>query len=48
MKEYKEIYKDIINQGITMVSEERFETILRYKDNISKIDGDIVECGVWA
>ena len=48
MKEYREIYKDIINQGITMVSEERFETILRYKDNISKIDGDIVECGVWA
>jgi O-methyltransferase len=31
-----------------MVSEERFETILTYRHLIEKIDGDIVECGVWA
>ncbi len=31
-----------------MVTEERFETILMHKDLIEKIDGDIVECGVWA
>jgi hypothetical protein len=48
MQEYKDLYKDIINQGITMVSEERFENILRYRDAIQKTDGDIVECGVWA
>jgi O-methyltransferase len=48
MQEYKDLYKDIIDQKITMVSEERFETILRYQEDISNIDGDIVECGVWA
>ena len=48
MEQYKEIYKEIINQGITMISEERFENIIKYKDDISKLKGDIVECGVWA
>lgn len=48
MEQYKDLYKEIINQGITMVSEERFDNIIKYKDNISKIKGDIVECGVWA
>ena len=48
MQEYKDLYRDIIEQKITMVSEERFETILEHQKNISDIDGDIVECGVWA
>jgi hypothetical protein len=48
MEQYRELYKDIIKQNITMVSDERFENILKYKDNISKLKGDIVECGVWA
>lgn len=48
MEEYKDLYKNIIKQGITMVSEERFESILRHKDIIKHVDGDIVECGVWA
>jgi hypothetical protein len=48
MEKYRDLYKDIINDGITMVSEERFENILEHQDIIQKIDGDIVECGVWA
>lgn len=43
----KELYKSIINQGVTMITEERFETILQHKDHVLSLDGDIVECGVW-
>jgi O-methyltransferase len=48
IQEYRDLYSKIINEGITMVSDERFETILRHKEIIDSIDGDIVECGVWA
>lgn len=48
MQEYIDLYRDIINSGITMVTEERFECIIRHQEHISKIKGDVVECGVWA
>lgn len=44
-----EVYREIINRNLTMVTRERFDTI----DNISKyikkyrIPGDILECGCW-
>ena len=31
----------------TMVSRERFNTILRHENTIAALPGDIVECGVW-
>jgi hypothetical protein len=43
----KELYKSIIGQGVTMITEERFETIIQHKDHVLSLDGDIVECGVW-
>jgi len=38
---------NIIQDGITMVPKYAFETIIRHKDKIEKVDGEIVECGVW-
>jgi len=43
----QELIRDLIDKKITMVSEERFNTIVRNKDKIDKLEGDIVECGVW-
>ena len=43
----EELIERVISEGVTMVSRERFDTILRYKNSISKLKGDIVECGVW-
>lgn len=43
-----QLIRDIISQQITMVSAERFNTILRNSNKIKKISGDIIECGVWA
>ena len=40
-------YQDLIKDKVTMVYPECFETIVNHKENISKLDGDIVECGVW-
>lgn len=37
----------IIADDITMVTRERFLSILRHSDKIKTIPGDIVECGVW-
>jgi hypothetical protein len=44
---YDELIKDIIDSKITMIWKEIFEMPLRHFTNINKIDGDIVECGVW-
>lgn len=38
----------VITDRITKITRDRFECILHYADSISKLDGDIVECGVWA
>lgn len=44
---YEGLIQDLIINKITMVSENEFNLILNNHDNISHIDGDIVECGVW-
>lgn len=43
----KDLALDIINQGITKVTLERFETLIRHFDKINSLEGDIVECGIW-
>ena len=40
-------YKDLIEEGITMVLPHCFETIIRHQNTIADLKGDIVECGVW-
>lgn len=47
MKELVTLKNMIIHNQITMVGEENFDIIIEHKQNIEKIDGDIVECGVW-
>lgn len=41
------LISDIIKKELTLVSKERFKNILNYKNYISNLNGDIVECGVW-
>ena len=43
----QQLISDLISNQITMISEERFTSIAKYKEEIQSIDGDIVECGVW-
>jgi len=38
---------NIIQDGITMVPKYAFETVIRHKEEIDKVVGEIVECGVW-
>lgn len=40
-------YKDLIEEGITMVLPHCFETVIRHQNTIADLKGDIVECGVW-
>jgi hypothetical protein len=44
---YEELIQDLINNKITMVNPNEFNIILNNYENISKINGDIVECGCW-
>jgi hypothetical protein len=44
---YDELALDLIDSGITMVWKELFDMPLRHFDKINKVEGDIVECGVW-
>ena len=43
----KTLAQQIINEGLTKVSIERFEMINRHLHNITCLPGDIIECGVW-
>lgn len=43
----KDLALSIIEQGITKVTLERFETLIRHFDKINSLEGDIVECGIW-
>jgi|694.fasta_scaffold07733_26 O-methyltransferase len=43
----RQLAEEIIREGITKVSLERFETIIRHFDKINAVEGDIIECGVW-
>lgn len=40
-------YKNLIEDGVTMVLPMCFETIVNHSDDIAKLKGDIIECGVW-
>lgn len=40
-------YNELIESNITMVLPHCFDMILKHKTNISKLSGDIIECGVW-
>ena len=42
-----ELAHQIINDKLTKVTLERFETIIRHQESIKLLDGDIIECGVW-
>lgn len=44
---YEDLIQDLIDNKITMVNPNEFKTILKHYSNLSKIDGDVVECGVW-
>lgn len=44
---YEQLIQDLIDNKITMVGPDGFKTILNHFENISKIEGDIVECGCW-
>lgn len=43
----KELIESLIQDQVTMVTEDRFNCILNHKKIISLLKGDIVECGVW-
>jgi O-methyltransferase len=36
-----------ITNEITMISKDRFDTIYNNKEYLTKLEGDVVECGVW-
>ena len=40
-------YNELIKADVTMVLPHCFETIINHKQTISKLKGDIIECGVW-
>jgi O-methyltransferase len=44
----EKLIQDLLSQNTTLVSKERFDTILRNQQVINEISGDIIECGVWA
>lgn len=44
---YEELIDDLIESKITMIEKELYLTCLRNYDKIDRLDGDIVECGVW-
>jgi hypothetical protein len=44
---YEDLVQNLIDNKITMVRPDEFKTIFNHHSEISKVDGDIVECGVW-
>jgi hypothetical protein len=50
MKQFEtpqELINDLIQNHITMVLPHEFDMVLNHQDEINKIKGEIVECGVW-
>ena len=43
----QELVNDLIQNHISMVLPHEFDMVLNHKDEINKIKGEIVECGVW-
>ena len=44
---YEKLIDDLYNENVTMVHPTFIKSILNFYPNISKVDGDILECGVW-
>ena len=44
---YEDLIQNLINNKITMVLPNEFNTILKHCNKMFDIEGDIVECGVW-
>jgi hypothetical protein len=42
-----ELVNQLIKNEVTMITHERFNNILNFSEKINKLNGDIVECGVW-
>jgi hypothetical protein len=47
MTQVKELVDSLIENKITMVMSYEFDTVTNHFDKINKVEGDIVECGVW-
>lgn len=45
--DFNNLIERIIGDNLTFLFKHKFETILRNRKNIEKLEGDIVECGVW-
>lgn len=46
-KELLDLSIELQDKGYTMVWQQEYKTVIRNLDKISKIKGDIVECGCW-
>jgi O-methyltransferase len=46
-EELLNLSEEILSKGISMTIPERFGTIIRHRDKIAAIDGDVIECGCW-
>lgn len=44
---YEDLMLDLIDNKITMVNPNEFQTIFKHHSKISEVEGDIVECGCW-
>lgn len=44
---YEELIKELVDTRLTMVNPNEFDVIRKNHETISKIKGDIIECGVW-
>lgn len=44
---YEELIDDLYSNNVTMVHPSFINSILNFYPNISKVEGDILECGVW-
>ncbi len=48
-RDLKKLYNEIVEKELTMVTQERYDTINLLSKIITKnqIEGDVVECGCW-
>ena len=44
---YEDLVQDLIDNKVTMVRPDEFKTIFKHYSERSKVEGDVVECGVW-
>lgn len=46
-KNFKDLEKSLRENNITMILDEGFNVVNKFKDHVANLEGDIVECGVW-